>query len=823
MERPSEPATRLSTASSTSDSGSDSGSDSDSSSEDSNDDNVPHKTRTSPVPVEPPAASPKAEEETKPRWNLASYLDPNGVKEPVPSPQIQSSPLQNMTSNILPLNSKNLSDRKKNYDDSDASDSTKDLDIVLAEAIASRPEPLLSSFSDSDCSTKKKSIKKRKRVPVSVTNNDTISDSDSDEEPERTTKVHKPVNRASPRTKLADSNSDSDNEKAITLHSDGKSRPAVPKTVTPEKSSKPKSNRGRPRKVDGEGKSRPRGRPPNSNKPRPSFSGSDEEVKVKRRGRPPRVKPQPPPSSSDEETKISKPLPRKKNPKQEASSSSSDSDSSNETSRKNNKTEFDHDATKFNLPSKSFNKYAPKDKKTAVDSDHEDWSDKKMKYYNHLFDSQDRNNTNTNTKMDYTKKKEKMNAALKRKGKPNPGLKSMELLPTTTDTEDDSDTNKTTKKTTQKSLQRKKYRSSSNSDSDDNIDRSSGSERNAHCRLSMNNLNKNENKGKVEVECKAVQDKKKCDTLKKLFIQKRDSEGGKGGGKGGAKGGKGGKGKGGVIIVDGDYERSSSSLEDETMPTISNTSLLSPISNIETKGSTQFLSNEPIKSLKTEQINDDSFRSNATNLQSVMVRIDLNRLNFVPKSTKRRSEEMRQLSELADTRQENDTKSKMKNYDVHSPINNSDGVRHAQCDNSSEIKRTIVNESDSDMNNKKCKNKDSTSNEQSKNKGHKRKRHNSTSSLSSLSTVCSTVSQQSRRRENKKDKSHKSKRRKEEKIKSPKVIEDNSVNVPPTNHDREGPKTPPSINVNKSQNSAQVIREYHSYFERNDDQLDEDG
>jgi len=39
-------------------------------------------------------------------------------------------------------------------------------------------------------------------------------------------------------------------------------------------------------------------------------------------------------------------------------------------------------------------------------------------------------------------------------------------------------------------------------------------------------------------------------------------------------------GKGGVnvIIVDGDYERTSSSVEDETMPTISNPSLLSPIS-----------------------------------------------------------------------------------------------------------------------------------------------------------------------------------------------------------------------------------------------------
>lgn len=789
VEPPPEQLSRLSpTASSTSDSGSDSGTDSDSTSEDSGDENVNPKQRNSPVPVEQPAASPKAEEETKPRWNLASYLDQNGVKsEPVPSPQVPTtSPLQNMTSNVLPLNQKRVSNRDE---DSDSNDSTKDIHSVLAEIKATTT--LLSSLSDSDSSTKKKYLKKRKRVPVpSVNINGNISDSDSGDEYQRTPKVHKPVNRASPKPKVVDSNSDSDVDK-ITLHCEdsGKTWTSIaPANLPPDK---PKlSRRGRPRKQPGE--KRP-GRPPNSKK---SAKG--------------KVLPKPQ-TSDDESTAHLKH--RKKQSKKDVATSSSDSDISDHGKRSynnnNNNVESDQDSVKTS--SKKYNN--PTQYNKHVDSDHEDWSERKKKCYNHLFDN--RENVN---KAEYNKKRQKPARPTKRKGKPD---LSKEMLPTTTDSDSDSDANHKRTTPIKKPPPKTPYSSPSNSDSDDKPCGSSDSdnERNCHSRLSMN-MNK-ENKGKVESDCKAVQDKKKCDTLKKLFIQKRDSEGGKGGGKGGAKGG---KGKGGVIIVDGDYERSSSSVEDETMPTtISNTSMLPISNNNETRGSTHSLSYEPIKSVKTESINSDSIRSNNANNNdpSIMVRIDLSRLHFVPKPTKtnkKRSEEMRKLGEKSDTRQD---------FDTSIPIN---GSEIKPCDNFYETKRTssssVIIESDSDVNNKKSKSKNNYEQSKINNKGpNKRKRQNSTSSLSSLSTVSSNVSLNSRRHEHKKDKSHKSKRRKEDK--SQRNGEENFVNVPPTNHDREGgPRTPPCTTtlVNRSNNSVQVAtREYHSYFERTDDQLDEEG
>lgn len=253
-------------------------------------------------------------------------------------------------------------------------------------------------------------------------------------------------------------------------------------------------------------------------------------------------------------------------------------------------------------------------------------------------------------------------------------------------------------------------------------------------------------------------------------------------------------------------------------------------------------SNEPIKQIKTEQpIQTTNGKSNQAQQHhqqqqqqqppSVIVHIELSRLHYIPKPNKRRSEEMRKLGEKSDTRQEYDiVMSETKPF----------------CDNL-DTKRTSINESDSDANNKirKCLNaleqsKSNLSNSNSisnVNKGpiitSKRKRENSTSSLSSLSTVSSTVSQNSKRRhEHKKDKSHKSKRRKEEKKEKSqrKSGEESFVNVPPTNHDREGgggPRTPPSSTIvnsrNSSSNNLQITREYHSYFERTDDQLDEEG
>lgn len=458
MDRPPEPMSRISpNASSTSDSGSDSGTDSDSTSEDSGDENVnQNKQRIlSPVPVEQPTASPKTEEEAKPRWNLASYLDQNGVKtEPVPSPQLPiTSPLQ--TSNVLSSNQKRIASLRNDDDDSEGSDSTKEFDNVLAEAKASKPEPLLSSFSDSDSSTKKKYVKKRKRVPVQPPTinviNGNASDSDSDEF-ERIPKVHKPVNRVSPKTKLPAESSDSDDK--ITLHGPDNGKTwTIASAVPPDK---PKSRRGRPRKQPANDK-RP-GRPPNSTKKK------SEDVK------------------------------RKKFTKRE---SSSDSDGSVERRRLS----YDSDRDDSSRNRKKSN-YKP----AILDSDHEDWSERKKKCYNHLFD----NNTK---KIDYNNVKKRQTNRSKRKSKDI----SQEMLPTTTDTDSDSESNNNRVK---KPPPIPTYDSTS-SDSD-NAGRSSDSDRNH--RLS----NGGKDKGKLENDCKSVQDKKKCDTLKKLFIQKRDSEGGKG-------------------------------------------------------------------------------------------------------------------------------------------------------------------------------------------------------------------------------------------------------------------------------------------------------
>ncbi|XP_030766748.1 suppressor protein SRP40-like [Sitophilus oryzae] len=126
-------------------------------------------------------------------------------------------------------------------------------------------------------------------------------------------------------------------------------------------------------------------------------------------------------------------------------------------------------------------------------------------------------------------------------------------------------------------------------------------------------------------EHKSIADKNKNNVLSKLFTPKRDTEGG---GKGGGKGGKGGKGKGGVnvIIVDGNDERTSSSVEDEAMPTISNTNLLSPIPTNDNKIS----SVQPKVKLspnfqKTEESPVKAKKEADTKL---LVKIDLSRLNI---------------------------------------------------------------------------------------------------------------------------------------------------------------------------------------------------
>lgn len=329
---------------------------------------------------------------------------------------------------------------------------------------------------------------------------------------------------------------------------------------------------------------------------------------------------------------------------------------------------------------------------------------------------------------------------------------------------------------------------------------------------------------KVEAEGKPVQDKKKGVTLRKLFT-KRDTEGAKGGGKGGAKGGKGGKGKAGVdiIYVGGDYERSSSSLEDETVPTNNPV----PISTLPLGEEKKTCAISPSsKRDRFERIPEGVsvlftllqvrlIKRNKHFQASLMVKIDLKKLDlnlfsYLVKPSKRRSEELRQSSQLSNTRQDgcetlNETK---------------------QCDSDCEVvetnDRTVVS-LDSDSESRKVA-------EQQREEGKtnkKRKRLNSTSSVSSLSTV-SSLSQSSSMRRNashRKDKGgHKSKRRKGE---------GNSENTPPTNHERpDVEETPPVTTVGEGnamwttsppqqqqqqQQQLQRVKQYYSYFEQSEE------
>lgn len=161
---------------------------------------------------------------------------------------------------------------------------------------------------------------------------------------------------------------------------------------------------------------------------------------------------------------------------------------------------------------------------------------------------------------------------------------------------------------------------------------------------------KEESPPKLDFEGNVVADKKKNDTLRRLFsigLGKRDGEtggkGGKGGGKGGkggkcgGKGGKGGKGTPGVIVECNSERTLVSPLRDR-----SPSPLLLPPPIMERIPSLPPPS--PVREPKTEP-----FPS------SLMCRIDISRLNHIP--SKRRSVEVRTRTENPDTRQ-GDKKSK---------------------------------------------------------------------------------------------------------------------------------------------------------------------
>ncbi|XP_075234470.1 AF4/FMR2 family member lilliputian isoform X2 [Lycorma delicatula] len=153
---------------------------------------------------------------------------------------------------------------------------------------------------------------------------------------------------------------------------------------------------------------------------------------------------------------------------------------------------------------------------------------------------------------------------------------------------------------------------------------------------------KEESPPKLDVEGNSKQDKKKSDTLRRLFsVLKRDNEGGgKGGkGKGGGKcGGKGGSKTPGVLVVECDSERTSPYESPRVPPIPSPTNFPHPPSP------------PPLP------IPSPAQQPSCNKTLNIMCRIDLSRLDLSQLDNlmlkKRSSEEVRTRTELPDTRQD---------------------------------------------------------------------------------------------------------------------------------------------------------------------------
>lgn len=259
--------------------------------------------------------------------------------------------------------------------------------------------------------------------------------------------------------------------------------------------------------------------------------------------------------------------------------------------------------------------------------------------------------------------------------------------------------------------------------------------------------------------------------------------------------------------MDENYERSSSSIEDEAMPTIStNPTLYPPVSNNEVKRKSSELPthlsspvyNDPIKCTKTEiPINDNNFEK-----KSLLVKIDLNRLDLFAIAALRKHIEVTRPWALE---QKNETSDKIKKENIEKTgACETDFKLKSMKDSDNETKRTLPLKFEPDHSDRKHKLK-------------KRKRRNSSSSVSSHSTV-SNMSHISHKKEHqiKKDKDNpKSKRRREdtEVVVRSQIDNLNLINAPPTNHEREAIKTVQYSETVLPSSHTQPSREYHSYFE----------
>ncbi|XP_044737573.1 AF4/FMR2 family member lilli isoform X2 [Chrysoperla carnea] len=578
-----------------------------------------------------------------------------------------------------------------------------EIDCSVVEVLAKPAPPLLSSLSDSDddSNVPTTATRRRRKPPPVVSNAKVVSDSDDDSDNERTSNIPikgptrvGPSPRVRRRTKSVSSlSSDSDDEHRVTSVSEDKISTSSTRIPSDDKkNSKPKGKPGRPRKN------------------KLSMSGSDTETKVRKRGRPPKqVGSGPSPrSGSDTESKIRKRPGRpptkqnKRTPRQEVpSSSSSDEDTK---------------PTPTFQPSRVLAPVPALTSPIQSDDDDDDWtSTKRSKPKISRKQSSDTKQSGTVASSSAGPTGNKRKAAS--------SSKSVAELPTASESDSEIDVVSATAAASRQSRPATRVPPPP---------QSSGSDRS----VSPPRPPKAESPVKVESEIKPVQDKKKNDTLRKLFSMGGPGKGGKGG-KGGGKCG--GKGKGGVIIVE------SVCGESERTPTID-----------ETESVSVTIPPPPLTYLPDGR-------------PSLLCRIPLTRISHIP--SKRPSSTILPCSTPSSSFTPSTT-----------PQIKSE-IKHELDDDCVEISPSVIKSEERTP--KISKNCASTPNYIPSGEGpstgssQKRKREPSISSVSSLSTTSSRVSKShsssSKRREGRSE-SKRHKRRKGE------ITEDQ----PPTNHEREG-------------------------------------
>lgn len=292
-------------------------------------------------------------------------------------------------------------------------------------------------------------------------------------------------------------------------------------------------------------------------------------------------------------------------------------------------------------------------------------------------------------------------------------------------------------------------------------------------------------------------------------------------------------GKGGVnvILVDGYCERSSSSVEDESMPIVSsNPTLLSPLSTNETKIKSMDpvveQVNLPIHNSKPITPSKTELSKNVQIPEGIFVRIRLNKLNInaIPVlrkqiekcrpwllETKNLLKPSLRAAELPtkEEKQSSHVDSKFKILKETRPDASKDNMaKDVKSDVRNDLKKTPLTEE---------------SHRDRKYKSKKRKRRNSSSSISSHSTI-SNLSQNGKHTKHlTKDLEDSKSKRKKDDCESRSQMENlNLTTTPPTNHEREANRAQTTRNSDpiSSTSKPRSMRQYRSYFEPPDEPTD---